>query len=110
MKVMVRYRQNGSGEWHDDILGDGKEFPNSFVWDGTSFPTITCCNQLCKSSYLLGDVLSTFVKGGQDTAEGYLICRGNESSPKGRRVYRRCANSLRYHLSRVEDTPQDEAG
>lgn len=109
MKIRVRYKQNGAGEQSDDILGNGGEFPNGFICDEGSFPTVKCCNPLCKSTYFWGNVLSSFIRSGQESAEGYLFCHGNESSPRGRRVYRRCANSLRYQLSRVVDTPQNES-
>ncbi len=109
MKVWVSYKQNGAGERYDDISGSGEEFPRGFVWDGASNPTVKCCNPLCKSSYDFGGLLANFAQSEQNSMEGYLICNGNESSAKGKRIYRRCANSLRYRLSRVEGTPQSES-
>lgn len=107
MTIIIEYKQNGADDKYDDISGKGEEFTHRRTWDKKYSLQISCCNTLCKSMYTLSEI-HAFAEGKETEQIGYVLCNGNETSPKGAKIYRRCANSLRYRFSRVEDTPQYE--
>lgn len=109
MAIKVEYRQNGAGERDGLLMPPVDGFTHSFVWDGDIGKTVKCCNPLCKGSYYLGFEIEKFARGNEPVATCLLVCHGSESSPKGRVVYRNCANTLRYRFRRVEDRPQSGA-
>lgn len=108
MAIRVEYKQNGADENDDIFMPLENGFSHSFLWDGKYGVKVKCCNRLCKGHYFLGLEIDRFVASNLKEATGYLFCGGYETSPKGRKIYRRCFNSLRYRFSRVEDRTQNE--
>ena len=58
---------------------------------------IDCTNPLCyNGGFGIGPVVREMVGGRETCREGAAICQGNEGSPKGWRIYRKCINHFRY--------------
>lgn len=108
MAILVEYTQNGANENDDNLMPNENGFSHSFLWDGNYGYKVKCCNCFCKSHYFLGLEIDKFAASNLKETTGYLFCGGFETSPKGRKIYRRCFNSLRYPFSRVEDSSQNE--
>lgn len=72
---------------------------------------IDCSNPLCyNGGTSLGSHLREMVHERKEEGEFTDICRGNEASAKGRRVYRKCVNLFRSTIS-IEyhgETPRPE--
>jgi len=61
---------------------------------------IDCSNSLCYNGGIsLGSHLREMVRERKTKLEFTDICKGNEGSPKGRRVYRKCVNFFRGTIS-----------
>jgi len=61
---------------------------------------IDCDKPLCyRGGFSIGEVLREMVRERSTERQGGALCRGNEGSPKGRRVYRKCVMYFRYKVS-----------
>ena len=60
---------------------------------------INCSNPLCYGGGInIGNILRQMVREKQVSFENSEVCRGNEGSPKGKRVYRKCLNLFRVSI------------
>lgn len=67
---------------------------------------INCSNSACyNGGFSIGAVIREMVYKRETDKEGEAICQGNEGSPKGRRIYRKCLNNFSYkvHIDFVEE-------
>ena len=52
---------------------------------------VDCTNALCHNGgFSVGEILRAMVAREATDHEGLQVCQGNEGSPKGRRIYRKC--------------------
>jgi len=60
---------------------------------------INCSNSLCyNGGFSIGTIIREMVYKKEQEREGTAICQGNEGSPKGRRIYRKCLNLFTYKI------------
>ncbi|GAB6036147.1 hypothetical protein JCM15519_07060 [Fundidesulfovibrio butyratiphilus] len=61
---------------------------------------IRCTNNKCyNGGFQIGWILRDMVRDGKTEQEGEIMCRGDEGSPKGRKIYRKCLNRCTYKIS-----------
>ena len=61
---------------------------------------INCSNPLCyNGGFSIGSILREMIRNRQTELETSELCQGNESSLKGRRIYRKCMNSFKIKVS-----------
>ncbi len=100
----------------DDIVVEVEE--RGHVWDkgfgkrrytkGQIGEFIDCSNPLCYGGgFSIGSIVQDMVRNKQTDLETTKACRGNEASPKGKRIYRSCGNffKIKVHIeySNCED-------
>jgi hypothetical protein len=67
---------------------------------------VDCSNPLCyKGGVSIGLILRRMVREGATDRDETALCQGNEGSPKGRRIYRKCLHSFEIHISLTYKTP-----
>ncbi len=60
---------------------------------------VNCSNPMCyNGGFSLGSIIREMVYKKETEREGSTICQGNEGSPKGRRIYRKCLNHFSYKI------------
>jgi len=68
---------------------------------------IDCRNPLCyNGGFSIGDILREMVAHGETELEIRKMCQGNEASPKGRKVYRKCLNMFTVKVSLTYRKPK----
>ena len=55
---------------------------------------INCSNAFCNGGFHIAPLVREMVAKMETHKEGYILCKGNETSPKGRRIYKKCMNGL----------------
>jgi hypothetical protein len=61
---------------------------------------INCSNPMCYGGgFHLGSYLHSMVSEQKTELEESTLCRGNEGSPKGRRIYRKCLNLFKVKIN-----------
>jgi hypothetical protein len=61
---------------------------------------IDCSNPLCyNGGFSMGSILREMVKNKQTELETSKLCQGNEGSPKGRKIYKKCMNFFKIKVS-----------
>ena len=61
---------------------------------------INCSNSLCyNGGFSIGLILHKMVRNKQTELETTESCKGNEGSPKGRRIYGKCMNFFKIKVS-----------
>jgi len=61
---------------------------------------INCSNELCyNGGFNIGLPISGMVRNRETQREDSALCQGNEGSPKGRRIYKKCSNFFKYKIS-----------
>jgi hypothetical protein len=61
---------------------------------------INCSNPLCyNGGFNIGLKIDKMVRNRETQREDSDFCQGNEGSPKGHRVYKKCWNSFKYKIS-----------
>jgi hypothetical protein len=61
---------------------------------------IDCSNPLCyDGGFSIGEILREMVRDKQTELEKSMLCQGNEGSPKGRRIYKKCMNFFNIKVS-----------
>jgi hypothetical protein len=87
--VTVEETGRGIAEWEK---GQARGYRNPGEY-------IDCHNPLCNGGFQVGSVIRDMVEKRETTREGRVFCFGQETSPKGRRVYGRCKNSFQYKVT-----------
>lgn len=67
---------------------------NTHTYTGSIGEFIRCSNALCNGGFRIADVFRDMVSKQESHREDALLCGGNETSPKGKRILKRCCNSL----------------
>lgn len=89
--ITVEVQENDLGRDISKRTYAKHNFPGEFI---------NCSNSMCYAGgYHLGSLISSMVREGKTSAEGSAICRGNEGSPKGRRIRRKCLNHFKVNVS-----------
>ena len=73
---------------------------------------INCSNSLCyNGGFSIGSIIRDMVYKKEIDKEGSEMCQGNEGSPKGRRIYRKCVNIFKYkiHIDYNVDMPSQSS-
>jgi hypothetical protein len=81
-----------------DIIGSsGKSIYTKEYFPGEF---INCSNSSCyNGGFSIGSILREMEKNKQTEFETRKGCQGNEGSPKGKRIYRKCLNSFQIKVS-----------
>lgn len=89
----VQYTE--SGQFQPRVGASGPHFHS--IRHGGLIP---CANPLCRrGGYEIDQVLSDMRRLRETERKGVLSCPGDEGSPKGRRIGRRCGNKIEYTLT-----------
>lgn len=60
---------------------------------------IRCSNTFCRQGgYEMDFDIHDMIRDGVSEREGHKMCAGSEGSPKLRRIYRKCFNSINYKI------------
>ena len=90
LKVEVIESGEGVSEWSRKHVYLKEHFPGEYI---------NCSNSLCyNGGFSVGSFLRDMVRNKQTDLDGSKLCQGNEGSPKGRRIYRKCLNSFKIHI------------
>jgi hypothetical protein len=61
---------------------------------------VNCSNPICYGGgFNLVDIIREMVSKKETEREDSRLCRGNEGSPKGRRIYRKCFNMFEIKIN-----------
>lgn len=87
--VDVEFTETGHGIWDA-----GKRYRGYRAGSRDSLGEyIDCSNSLCyNGGFSIGNILREMVRNKETRREFSALCQGNEGSPKGRRIYRKCLN------------------
>ncbi len=91
--LTVEVEESGHGiyEWNHKRSYGKHNFPGEYI---------DFSNPLCyKGGFSIGSILREMVRNKQTELETLELCQGNEGSPKGRRIYRKCANFFKIKVS-----------
>lgn len=86
--LTVEVEKSGEGvkEWNHKSVYRMQNFPGEYI---------NCNNPLCyNGGFAIGSILREMVRNKQLELETSKFCIGNEGSPKGRIIYRKCLNSF----------------
>ena len=68
---------------------------------------INCSNSLCyNGGFNIGSPIREMVRMRKTEKDGNASCQGSEGSPKGRRIYRKCANFFKYKITLKYRSPK----
>jgi hypothetical protein len=91
-----------------EVQETGYGTPNYMgVYDKRVGEFVDCSNSQCYNGGVsVGHIIREMVRERETDREASAICRGNEASPKGRRVYRKCLNQFSLKISLTYKTEQ----
>ena len=70
---------------------------------------INCSNNLCyNGGFSIGNIIRDMIRNEQTELEISKLCQGNEGSPKGRRIYRKCLNFFKIKIKLKYKNIQDK--
>lgn len=88
--VRVQYVEHGDG------VGRWNANADRLMTEGTLRPYLDCSNPLCAhGGFYIEGLIRQMVYSHEAEREFSDMCRGNEGSPKGRRVYGKCLNTFK---------------
>lgn len=91
LTVEVIKSGHGIDDWNRKSTYRKQYFPGEYI---------NCSNPLCyNGGFSIGSILREMVRNKQVELETSKICQGNEGSPKGRRIYRKCVNFFKIKVS-----------
>jgi len=91
LTVEVEESGHGVSEWNRKRTYRKQYFPGEYI---------DCSNPLCyNGGFSIGSILREMVRNRQTELETSKLCQGNEGSPKGRRIYRKCMNFFKIKVS-----------
>ncbi|MBN1439724.1 MAG: hypothetical protein JW929_09965 [Anaerolineales bacterium] len=70
-------------------------------YDIDTFPGefIDCSNRYCfRGGISLGQIIRSMVSSKKTLEEDRIGCKGNETSPKGKKIYQKCLHSFKYSI------------
>lgn len=60
---------------------------------------VNCSNPICyNGGFSIGAIIREMVYKKETDREGSTMCQGNEGSPNGRKIYRKCWNDFSYKI------------
>jgi len=90
-KISVEVTESGYGVYSN--------FRTSHYSNHNIAEYINCSNSSCyNGGFSIGTIIREMSYRKETEREGTAICQGNEGSPKGRRIYRKCLNSFEYKI------------
>lgn len=96
--IRIAYKESGMGVSvfeQDDAEGFAHHITNKVYVP----EYIRCSNGLCvHGGYRIAEKIREMVNNKETASSGSIICCGNEGSPKGRRIYRKCYNFIKYKV------------
>lgn len=90
--VAVEVEESGRGvdSWNKNRCYTKESFPGEFI---------DCSNPSCYGGgFQLGSYLGKMLLEHLTELADSKMCRGNEGSPKGRRIYRKCLNTFKFRI------------
>lgn len=86
LTIEVEKSGNGVKEWNHKSFYNKQNFPGEYI---------DCNNSLCYNGGLaIASILREMVRNKQPELETSKTCIGDEGSPKGGKIYRKCMNSF----------------
>ncbi|HPW98276.1 MAG TPA: hypothetical protein PK218_06940 [Flavobacterium sp.] len=102
LTVEVEESRHGVGDWNRKSTYKKQNFPGEYI---------NCSNSLCyNGGFSIGSILREMVRNKQTELETSKLCQGNEGSPKGRRIYRKCMNFFKIKVSIKYKVESDRNG
>lgn len=84
----------------ESSLGSPQGNPFSYRKPHLPGEYIDCSNPVCyRGGFSVGSVLREMVRNKETEREARGICQGNEASPKGKKIYRKCLNTFKMKIS-----------
>jgi hypothetical protein len=91
LTVEVEESGHGISGWNRKSTYRKQYFPGEYI---------DCSNPLCyNGGFSIGSILRKMVRNKQTELETSKLCQGNEGSPRGRRIYRKCMNFFKIKVS-----------
>jgi len=89
--INVEVKETGNGTYNSSRTSHySKEYIGEYV---------NCSNPACyNGGFRLGGIIREMVYKKETEREGSAMCQGNEGSPKGRKIYRKCWNDFSYKI------------
>jgi hypothetical protein len=101
--LVIEVEESGRDVWH----GSSK---STYRMDHLPGEYINCSNSLCyNGGFSIGSILREMVRNKQTEIETGKMCQGNEGSPKGRKIYRKCLNMFKIKVSLTYKKEEPEA-
>jgi hypothetical protein len=84
----------------EDGHGVYKDINKRIYSKGSIGEFINCSNPLCyNGGFSIGSIIREMIRNNETLKEVSELCRGNEASPKGKRIYRKCVNFFHINVS-----------
>jgi hypothetical protein len=98
--IKIEVKETGTGTFNSRISHYKKESSSEYI---------NCSNPICyNGGFKLGDIIRKMVYKNESDREGSAMCQGNEGSPKGRIIYKKCWNDFSYKIQIEYLELQDE--
>jgi site-specific DNA-adenine methylase len=96
--VKIEYTETGDFEYFDPRYQSRTKIHSVKSQGGL----IRCSNPSCRQGgYEMDFDIHDMIREGVSERSGHKICAGSEGSPKLRRIYRKCLNSIDYKITLV---------
>ncbi len=90
LSVHVEHYGHGITRWNKDRYYNKDNQPGEYI---------DCSNPLCyNGGFSIGSILREMIRNNEIEKIDSLLCDGNEGSPKGRRIYRKCMNMFKIRI------------
>ena len=106
--ISVEVKETGRGTYNGSRTS---HYSNSNIGEYVNRSNSMCYN----GGFRLGGIIREMVYKKETVREGSAMCQGNEGSPKGRKIYRKCWNDFSYKIQieyyekeELQDKKQDE--
>lgn len=91
LTVEVEEFGEGTTKWNRERVYRKQRFPGEYI---------DCHNPLCyNGGFSIGEILREMVANRQTELYTSKLCQGNEGSPKGRRIHKKCMNGFHVKVS-----------
>jgi hypothetical protein len=108
--ILIEAQEEGQGVYRCGTLGHpnaGRKIVNSLKDIDTP---LRCSRPRCfGGGYDFRSIIHNMAHAGETEKEGSISCEGHEASPKGKRKYKMCLNTLRYKATLTYRQDTDSA-